>query len=133
MKNLDWYHNLNMPQFTPPDWLFMPVWAVLYLMIFASFWIAFTAKSHVQKSLAMIFFTMQLFLNFIWSTIFFTRRDVEGALIIIAIMWLFILLTIIEFFKIRKWAAYLLIPYFLWTSYAMYLNLSIYLLNPQLH
>lgn len=129
MKNLDWYHNLNLPEFMPPDWLFSPVWIILYLMIFASFWVAVTAKSAVQKSIAMIFFTMQLFLNFIWSTIFFTRMDVEGALIIVIIMWIFILITIVEFFKISKLAAYLLIPYFLWTTYALYLNATIYFLN----
>ena len=129
MQNLDWYHSLNLPEFLPPDWLFAPVWIIIYLMIFSSFWIVFRAKSHVKKSLAMIFFAMQLFLNFIWSTIFFTMKDIQGALIIIGIMWLFIIFTIIEFYKISKLSAYLLIPYFLWTSFALYLNLKIYVLN----
>ena len=129
MNNLDWYHTLNLPAYTPPDWLFAPVWIVLYLMIFSSFWIVWRAKSPIKKSLAMIFFTMQLFLSFMWSTIFFTLSDIQGALIIVLIMWLFIVLTIIEFFKLSKLAAYLLIPYLLWTSYAVLLNMQIYFLN----
>lgn len=129
MNNLDWYHSLNMPPILPPEWLFAPVWIILYLMIFSSLWIAWRAKSHIEKSIAMIFFTMQLFLNFMWSTIFFTMTDIQGALIIVIIMWLFVLLTIIEFYKISKPAAYLLIPYFLWISFALYLNFEIYILN----
>lgn len=129
MKNLDWYRSLKLPEYLPPDWLFAPVWIILYLMIFSAFWIVLRAKSPVKKSLAFIFFAMQLFLNFIWSTIFFTMQDIQCALIIVIVMGLFILLTIFEFHKISKLSAYLLVPYFLWTSYALYLNLRIYILN----
>lgn len=124
-----WYKSLNTPLLLPPYWLFAPVWIILYLMIFASFWIFFRTKSAVKKTLAFSFFTVQLLLNFIWSTVFFTLTDIQGALIIVIFMWLFIVFTIIEFYRISKLSAYLLIPYLLWVSFAIYLNLSFYILN----
>lgn len=129
MYNSDWYNALNTPMFMPPNWLFAPVWIVLYLMIFASVWVFWSTKSTIKKSLAILFFLIQLLLNFMWSTIFFTRMDIQGALIIVVFMWLFIMLTIIEFYKISKLSAYLLIPYFLWVSFALYLNTYFYILN----
>lgn len=129
MYNSDWYNSLITPAFMPPNWLFAPVWIILYLMIFASFWIFLKAESPIKKSLALTFFAVQLLLNFIWSTVFFTRMDIQGALVIVIFMWLFILFTIIEFHKISKLSAYLLIPYFLWVSFALYLNTSFYILN----
>ncbi|MBR2526509.1 tryptophan-rich sensory protein [bacterium] len=129
MYNSDWYNALNTPMFMPPNWLFAPVWIILYLMIFASFWIFCVSKSPIKKSLAVMFFAIQLFLNFIWSTVFFTRTDIQGALVIVIFMWVFIVLTIIEFHKISKLSSYLLIPYFLWVSFALYLNTYFYILN----
>lgn len=129
MYNSDWYNSLNTPMFMPPNWIFAPVWIILYLMIFASFWIFLKAKSPIKKSLAIIFFIVQLLLNFIWSTVFFTRTDIQGALVIVIFMWLFIAFTIIEFYRISKLSAYLLIPYLLWVSFALYLNTSFYILN----
>ena len=129
MYNSDWYNSLNTPVFMPPDWLFAPVWIILYLMIFASFWIFLKAKSAIKKSLAIVFFMVHLLLNFIWSTVFFTRMDIQGGLVIVIFMWIFILFTIIEFYKISKLSSYLLIPYFLWVSFALYLNTSFYILN----
>ncbi len=129
MYNSDWYNSLNTPLFMPPDWIFAPIWIILYLMIFASFWIFLKAESPVKKSLAILFFLVQLLLNFIWSTVFFTRMDIQGGLVIVIFMWIFILFTIIEFFKTSKLSSYLLIPYFLWVSFALYLNISFYILN----
>lgn len=130
MLNLDWYHSLNLPSGTPPDWIFAPVWIILYLMIFASFLVFVTTKSITKKFVAMSFFIMQLFLNFMWSSIFFGLRDIEDALWVISLMWIFLAITMYEFCKISKPASYLLVPYFLWTTYALYLNSSIYLINP---
>ncbi len=129
MYNSIWYKSLSVPALMPPDWVFAPVWIILYLMIFASFWIFLRARSSIKKSLAIMFFIVQLLLNFIWSTVFFTMADIQGALVVVTFMWIFIILTMIEFFKISKLSAYLLIPYFLWVSYALYLNLSFYILN----
>ena len=130
MVNLDWYHSLNLPVGTPPDWLFAPVWIVLYLMIFASFLVFIKTKSLTKKFVAFEFFVMQLFLNFMWSSIFFGLKDIQNALWVICLMWVFLAITLYEFYKISKPASYLLIPYFLWVTYALYLNSSIYLINP---
>lgn len=130
MVNLDWYHSLNLPVGTPPDWLFAPVWIVLYLMIFASFLAFIKTKSLTKKFVAFAFFVMQLFLNFMWSSIFFGLKDIQNALWVICLMWVFLAITLYEFYKISKPASYLLIPYFLWVTYALYLNSSIYFINP---
>ena len=130
MVNLDWYHSLNLPVGTPPDWLFAPVWTVLYLMIFASFLVFIKTKSLTKKFVAFAFFVMQLFLNFMWSSIFFGLKDIQNALWVICLMWVFLAITLYEFYKISKPASYLLIPYFLWVTYALYLNSSIYFINP---
>ena len=130
MVNLDWYHSLNLPVGTPPDWLFAPVWIVLYLMIFASFLVFIKTKSLTKKFVAFAFFVMQLFLNFMWRSIFFGLKDIQNALWVICLMWVFLAITLYEFYKISKPASYLLIPYFLWVTYALYLNSSIYLINP---
>lgn len=130
MVNLDWYHSLNLPVGTPPDWLFAPVWIVLYLMIFAFFLAFIKTKSLTKKFVAFAFFVMQLFLNFMWSSIFFGLKDIQNALWVICLMWVFLAITLYEFYKISKPASYLLIPYFLWVTYALYLNSSIYFINP---
>lgn len=129
MYNSVWYKSLNAPLLLPPDWLFAPVWIILYLMIFASFWIFFKTESPIKKTLALAFFIVQLLLNFIWSTVFFTMADIQGALVVVIFMWLFIAFTMIEFYRISNLSAYLLVPYLLWVSFAAYLNLSFYLLN----
>lgn len=129
MQNINWYHSLNLPVFTPPDWLFAPAWIILYLMIFSSFLVFMQAKSPMKKTNALVFFLVQLLLNFIWSSVFFSNTDIQGGLIIIVIMWLFIAFTIYEFYKISKPASYLLVPYFLWITFAVYLNFEIYILN----
>lgn len=129
MYNSLWYKSLKAPALMLPDWVFAPIWIILYLMIFASFWIFLKADSVIKKSVAIIFFVVQLLLNFVWSTIFFAQTDILNALIIAVVMWVFVLFTIIEFNKTSKLAAYLLIPYFLWVSFAVYLNLSFYILN----
>lgn len=129
MQNINWYHSLNLPVCTPPDWLFAPAWIILYLMIFSSFLVFMQAKSPMKKANALVFFLVQLLLNFIWSSVFFSNTDIQGGLIIIVIMWLFIAFTIYEFYKISKPASYLLVPYFLWITFAVYLNFEIYILN----
>lgn len=129
MMNLDWYHSLNLPIGTPPDWIFAPVWIILYLMIFASFLVFISAKSISKKFVALAFFIMQLLLNFLWSSIFFGLKNISDALWVIIFIWIFLAITLYEFYKISKPAFYLLIPYFLWVTYALYLNFSIYIMN----
>ena len=129
MENLNWFNSLNKPFLSPPDWLFTPVWIILYITIAVSFLLFLKSSSQKNKKIGLIFFFTQLLLNFIWSPIFFNLQNILGALIIIFFMWLFILLTIITFIKHSKIAGILLIPYLIWVSFAFYLNFGFYVLN----
>ncbi|MBI2315069.1 tryptophan-rich sensory protein [Candidatus Daviesbacteria bacterium] len=126
-----WYQTLNKPSFSPPNWVFGPAWTILYfLMGVAAYlvWIKGLEKKAVKNALA--FFIAQLVFNFLWSILFFGLHSPILGLIDILILWTLILITIIKFYKISKTAAYLLIPYLLWVTFATILNLSIVLLNP---
>lgn len=125
-----WYRTLNKPFFNPPNWIFGPVWTLLYVMMGISAGIIYNMgikKREVRTALAL--FLVQLFLNGIWSILFFGFQNPLAAFIEIVILWIVILITIIKFYKIRHSAAYLMIPYILWVSFATVLNYSIWILN----
>jgi tryptophan-rich sensory protein len=124
----DWYVHLNKPFFNPPNYLFGPVWSLLYLLMGISFYIILQSKSVAKKRAILIFF-IQLFLNFWWSFLFFKFQLLGISMIEIMLMWLSILWMIIEFKKINKIAAYLQIPYLVWVTFATLLNASIWYLN----
>jgi len=126
-----WYATLNKPFFTPPSWLFAPVWITLYtLMGISAFLVWRKGLSAQNVRTASIIFAVQLILNVLWSAVFFALRSILGGLIVIAILWIAILLTILSFYKISKTAGLLLIPYILWVSIATALNFSVLILNP---
>jgi translocator protein len=132
----NWYVNLSKPTFNPPAWIFAPVWTILFIMMgVAAFliWSAHDKTSERQEKmaakLALVIFIVQLALNAFWSIIFFGMHNPGGALVEIVFLWLAILATIIAFFKISKPAAWLLVPYILWVSFASFLNFSIWQLN----
>ncbi len=129
MKNMEWFDSLNKPFLSPPDWLFAPVWTILYILIAISFLLFIKGGMTKEKRLPLAFFIIQMLLNFAWSPVFFRLENIGGALAIIIFMWLFILLTIIFFFKHSKLASILLVPYLVWVSFAFYLNLSYFVLN----
>lgn len=125
-----WYESLNQPTFRPPNWLFGPVWLVLYLLMGISAYLVWQKgldKKEVRT--ALIIFAVQLVLNSFWSIIFFGMKNLSFALAEILVLWLFIILTIFKFYQIDKRAALLLIPYLLWVSFASFLNCSILRLN----
>lgn len=125
-----WYRGLNKPFFSPPNWLFAPVWTILYLMMGISAYLVWEKglkKKKVKEALS--FFALQLLLNFSWSFVFFGLRQPFSAFLNIITLWLAILITILKFNKISKPAGYLLIPYILWVSFASLLNLAIVILN----
>ena len=125
-----WYATLQKPAFNPPNWLFGPVWTLLYLsMGVAAFlvWKEGLAKKEVEFALGL--FAIQLLLNALWTPLFFSLHWVLIAFIEIIVLWLFILLTIIKFYRLSKAAGLLLVPYLLWVSFASFLNFSIWLLN----
>jgi benzodiazapine receptor len=128
-----WYDQLAKPWFNPPSWLFGPVWTALYILMgVALYLIWMEGLEKPQVKAAILLFALQLLLNFLWSYMFFGLQSPLLALAEIAILWLVLLATIIAFFRIRRGAAYLLIPYILWVTFAAYLNYAIYILNPPL-
>jgi translocator protein len=126
-----WYPLLLKPSFTPPSWLMAPVWFLLYILMgISAFLIWRKGVRDFQVKESMIIFVIQLLLNILWSYAFFGLRSPLYGLIVIVPLWTAILLTIINFHRISKTAAFLLIPYSVWISYATVLNFAIYILNP---
>jgi tryptophan-rich sensory protein len=125
-----WYQTINKPSWNPPGWIFGPVWTTLYIMMGIAFYLVWKADagSALKKS-AIILFAVQLLLNFFWSFIFFNQHQVGWALVEILMMWVFILLTIFAFAPVNKTAAWLLVPYISWVSFASILNYTIWKLN----
>ena len=125
-----WYVTLQKPSFNPPNWIFAPVWILLFLLMGISLYLVWEKGLESKKVKTAIFiFAVQLILNTLWSILFFGLQSPLYAFIEIIILWLAILLTIISFYKISRTAAYLLLPYILWVSFASVLNFSILLLN----
>ncbi len=125
-----WYANLQKPIFSPPNWVFGPVWTVLYLLMGYSFYLIWQEKKSKAKTSAVYFYLLQLGLNLIWSYLFFSLRLPPIALVEIIILWLAIFITFLRFIKLNQTAGLLFIPYLLWVSFATYLNYQIVVLNP---
>jgi tryptophan-rich sensory protein len=125
-----WYTSLNKPFFSPPTWIFGPVWTILYFLMGVSFYLILQKgwKKKPVKSAGM-FFIAQLALNFLWSPIFFGLKSPLLGLITIVAMWILIITTMKKFYPLSKLAFYLLIPYLLWVSFATVLNAAILILN----
>jgi len=127
---LTWYPTLAKPRFTPPDWVFAPVWFSLYILMgIAAFLIWRKGFDRKEVRTALILFAIQLTLNTLWSLFFFVLKSPLAGLIEISILGIAIILTIRGFLRVSNAAAFLLIPYFLWVSFATGLNLSIWYLN----
>ncbi len=130
-----WYTELIKPALNPPAWVFGPVWTTLFLLMgIAAFliwreWDNGSPSTKLRVKIALAIFIGQMVLNTLWSIIFFGLHSPGGALIEIVFLWLAILATIIAFAKISRLAAWLLLPYILWVSFAMYLNYAIWILN----
>lgn len=123
----EWYSVLNKPFFNPPAWVFGPAWTILYAMMGIVLFLILTAYG--SRFTALLAFSVQLTLNFLWSFLFFALKLPFVAFIELLFLWFAILWTIVEAYKLRKSAAYWLIPYILWVSFALVLNFSIVLLN----
>ena len=126
----NWYANLNKPIFTPPNWLFGPVWTILYLLMAISAFIVWQkGLARPAVRIALTIYLIQLILNALWSVIFFGLKMPWLSFIEILLLLTAIILTIFAFARVSITAAVLLVPYILWTSFAAVLNLSIWLLN----
>lgn len=125
-----WYAGLVKPHLNPPNWIFGPVWSLLYtLMGIAIFLVVKNGFSTDVVKIATGFFAAQLILNTAWSVVFFGMKTTFAPMFIIAALWLSILACIIIFWKISKPASIMMMPYILWVSFAAYLNISVHFLN----
>ena len=125
-----WYAGLAKPPFNPPGWVFAPVWTILYaLMGLAAYLVYEKGPRRKDIRTALAVFAGQLLLNALWSIVFFGAHMILAAAVIIVILWAMILASIWLFSRISRAAAYLLVPYILWVSFATVLTISLYVLN----
>jgi translocator protein len=125
-----WYSTLHKPFFNPPNWIFGPVWTILFFLMGVSLYIVWTENiNNKKKESAIKIFILQLVLNLLWSLAFFGLHQPLLAMVIIVILWLSIFMTIKYFYKISRLSAYLLYPYISWVSFASILNFAIVILN----
>ncbi|UBZ15405.1 tryptophan-rich sensory protein [Flagellimonas marinaquae] len=126
----DWYVTLNKPSFTPPNYLFAPVWTALYIMMGVAAGIVWSkGYHHIWVKTALYHFVFQLLLNALWSIVFFGLKNPLGGMIVILALLTMIILTIKWFRVISKPAALLMVPYVLWVAFASALNYKIWELN----
>ncbi len=124
-----WYPQLNKPSWNPPSWLFGPVWTTLYVMMAIAAWLIWRKQEMVSVRSALGLFTFQLALNAAWSPLFFGLKNPLAGLLDIIPLWAAILATMISFWKISPLAGVLLVPYWLWVSFATALNFAIWKMN----
>ena len=124
-----WYAGLKKPSFNPPNWTFGPVWTALYILMGVAVWMVWRQPTSQSRSYALVWFAIQLGLNFLWSMIFFRWHAIAGALGELGFLWLAILATIVLFWEVRPLAGELMLPYLAWVSFASVLNLGILRLN----
>ncbi len=123
-----WYPSLAKPPWTPPSWLFGPVWTALYAVMAVAAWLVWRTRAPARRA-ALAVFAVQLVLNGLWSWLFFGWHEIGLALVDVALLWLAIIATIRVFARVRTAAAWLLVPYLAWVSFAMALTLAIWRLN----
>lgn len=123
----EWYNSLQKPEWTPPKYLFGPVWTVLYVMMGIAFWRVYTAGLRTD---ALALFTVQLVLNAAWSILFFNAQSLTWALVDVTALLSTLVATTLTFYKIDHAAGYLMMPYLVWVAYATALTAAIYTKNP---
>ena len=125
----EWFTSLNRPSFSPPNWIFGPVWTALYILMGVSFYLVWKQEAGRRRNRAIAVFLVQLLLNFLWSFLFFYFREIGLALVEIILLWISIIVMLVLFYRIRPVAAYLNIPYLLWVTFASVLNAAYFVLN----
>lgn len=131
-KGMAGYASMNKPPLSPPAWVFPVAWTILYLMMgFAAYLVyaARTGSDSCDKVLALALYAIQLLMNFFWSVIFFVMGAYLVAFVWLFVMWALVILCAFRFYPISKPAAYLLVPYILWLTFAAYLNMGTYIIN----
>ena len=124
-----WYPGLSRPAFAPPNWVFAPVWNILYLLMAVSLYFVWSSDGQKTKKRALMVFAFQLVLNMTWSAVFFGLRSPAGGFLVILILIAAILCNIFLFGRISRKSAMLLLPYLCWVGFASYLNYGYWILN----
>lgn len=126
-----WYSTLQKPFFAPPNWVFAPVWITLFVLMGIAFYLVWeSGTEHREVKAAIGIFGVQFLLNIIWSFLFFGLKSPLLGFIDILLLWVMIVVSIWAFYRVRKSAAYFLIPYIAWVTIASALNGAIYFMNP---
>jgi translocator protein len=125
----DWYQELAKPPFNPPSWVFAPVWTALYVLMAVAAWRVWLQADSAARRPALTVFAVQLCLNLLWSCLFFGLTSPGAALVEICALWAAIVVTIVRFKSVDVLAAWFLVPYLAWVSFAALLNGSIWWLN----
>lgn len=126
------YSQLTQPAWAPPGWLFGPVWATLFTLMGIAAWLVWRTGGFAQQRWPLAAYACQLALNALWSWLFFAWKLGGPAFFEVLLLWLGIAVTLVLFWRVRRFAGLLLVPYLLWVSFAAVLNLSLWRLNPQL-
>ena len=125
-----WYaEQVLKPAWTPPDWVFAPVWTLLYVMMAVAMWLVAMTPPGAARTRATAVWVTQLALNFLWSGVFFGLHRTGWALLELSLLWIAIAATLWRFFELRPLAGWLMFPYLLWVSFAWLLNDAIWRLN----
>ena len=122
-----WYSQLVKSKYNPPDWIFAPVWTTLYLMMTLAIWFYWHSKKREMNTIYIYF--IHIVFNTTWSIVFFGLHQILLALIVLLILIILIIILILKFKRVNKVSSYLMIPYLLWSCYALFLNLNLYILN----
>ncbi|MCQ2530683.1 MAG: tryptophan-rich sensory protein [Lachnospiraceae bacterium] len=129
-KDMRFYDIMNHPLLAPPGWVFPIVWTILYIMMGYASYLVFTADTDPDLKLhALIFYGAQLVMNFFWPLIFFVGKNYLVALLLIVMMWVAVLISTIQFFRVRKLAGCMMLVLLLWTTFATYLNIAYYIMS----
>jgi len=122
-----WYSQLIKSNYNPPDWVFAPIWTALYLMMTLAIWFYWHSKRRDMNTIYIYF--IHIVFNTTWSIVFFGFHKILYALFILLILILLIIILIIKFKRVNYVSVYLMIPYLLWSCYALFLNFNLYILN----
>ena len=122
-----WYSQLVKSNYNPPDWVFAPVWTILYLMMTIAIWLYWHSRNRDINTIYIYF--IHIVFNTTWSIIFFGLHQILLALVILMILIILIIILILRFKYVNKVSSYLMIPYLLWCCYALFLNFNLYILN----
>jgi translocator protein len=125
----EWYASLRKPSWNPPNWIFAPVWSLLYVMMAFAAWLVWRRGGFAKQIRPLTLFLIQLILNALWTSLFFGLHSPRLAFVEIVLLWIGIMATLLAFYRVSIVAAGLLVPYLAWVSFAAFLNMTLWRLN----